>query len=33
MRGEETQLIGTRALAPSSLYVMPGTHCEWVQAR
>lgn len=32
MRGEETQLIGARALAPSSLYVMPGTHCKWVQA-
>ncbi len=32
MRGEETQLIGARTLAPSSLYVMPGTHCKWVQA-
>lgn len=27
MRGEETQLLGARALAPSSVYVMPGTHC------
>lgn len=32
MRGEETQLLGARALAPSSVYVMPGTHCKWVQA-
>lgn len=32
MRGEETQLLGARHLAPSSLYVMPGTHCKWVQA-
>ena len=32
MRGEETQLIGALALAPASLYVMPGTHCKWVQA-
>lgn len=32
MRGEETQLLGARRLAPSSLYVMPGTHCKWVQA-
>lgn len=31
MRGEETQLLGARALHPSSLYVMPGTHCKWVQ--
>jgi len=30
MRGEETQLLGARKLAPSSLYVMPGTHCKWV---
>ena len=32
MRGEETQLLGARAIAPSSVYVMPGTHCKWVQA-
>lgn len=32
MRGEETQLLGARHLAPASLYVMPGTHCKWVQA-
>lgn len=32
MRGEETQMLGARVLAPSSLYVMPGTHCKWVQA-
>lgn len=32
MRGEETQLLGARALSPSSVYVMPGTHCKWVQA-
>ncbi|MCX3880324.1 2-dehydro-3-deoxygalactonokinase, partial [Stenotrophomonas maltophilia] len=32
MRGEETQLLGARALAPSSVYVMPGTHCKWVLA-
>ncbi len=32
MRGAETQFIGARTLAPSSLYVMPGTHCKWVQA-
>ena len=31
MRGEETQLIGARKLQPSSLYVMPGTHCKWVR--
>nr|WP_318383660.1 2-dehydro-3-deoxygalactonokinase [uncultured Enterobacter sp.] len=31
MRGEETQLLGARALRPSSLYVMPGTHCKWVR--
>jgi 2-dehydro-3-deoxygalactonokinase len=30
MRGEETQLLGARALSPSSVYVMPGTHCKWV---
>ena len=32
MRGEETQLLGARSLSPSSVYVMPGTHCKWVQA-
>lgn len=32
IRGEETQLLGARALAPSSVYVMPGTHCKWVLA-
>lgn len=32
MRGEETQLLGAQTLAPSSLYVMPGTHCKWVKA-
>ena len=32
MRGEETQLLGAQAIAPSSIYVMPGTHCKWVQA-
>ncbi len=32
MRGEETQLLGARLLSPSSVYVMPGTHCKWVQA-
>ena len=32
MRGEETQLLGARMIAPSSIYVMPGTHCKWVQA-
>lgn len=31
MRGEETQLLGAREIASSSLYVMPGTHCKWVQ--
>ncbi len=31
MRGEETQLLGAWQLAPSSLYIMPGTHCKWVQ--
>ena len=31
MRGEETQLLGARELQPSSLYVMPGTHCKWVR--
>ncbi|OKP02248.1 2-dehydro-3-deoxygalactonokinase [Xenorhabdus eapokensis] len=32
MRGEETQLLGASQLFPSSLYVMPGTHCKWVLA-
>ena len=32
MRGEETQLLGARELQPSPLYIMPGTHCKWVQA-
>lgn len=32
MRGEETQLLGARQLSPSSVYVMPGTHCKWVYA-
>lgn len=32
MRGEETQLLGARTLGPSSLYIMPGTHCKWVHA-
>ena len=32
MRGEETQLLGARTISPSSVYVMPGTHCKWVQA-
>ncbi|EDZ7617103.1 2-dehydro-3-deoxygalactonokinase [Salmonella enterica subsp. enterica serovar 4,[5],12:i:-] len=31
MRGEETQLLGACELSPSSVYVMPGTHCKWVQ--
>lgn len=32
IRGEETQLIGAATLAPASLFIMPGTHCKWVQA-
>ena len=32
MRGEETQLLGARALQPAPLYIMPGTHCKWVRA-
>ena len=32
MRGEETQLLGARMLKPAPLYIMPGTHCKWVQA-
>ncbi|HGH3364092.1 TPA: 2-dehydro-3-deoxygalactonokinase, partial [Klebsiella variicola] len=31
MRGEETQLLGARLLAPAAVYVMPGTHCKWVK--
>ncbi|SQA98741.1 2-keto-3-deoxy-galactonokinase [Cedecea neteri] len=31
MRGEETQLLGARSLHPAPLYIMPGTHCKWVQ--
>jgi 2-dehydro-3-deoxygalactonokinase len=31
MRGEETQLLGAWQLAPAECYVMPGTHCKWVQ--
>lgn len=31
MRGEETQLLGAMQLAPATCYVMPGTHCKWVQ--
>ena len=30
MRGEETQLLGAMASAPSRFYVMPGTHSKWV---
>ena len=32
MRGEETQLLGAQTLSSTSVYVMPGTHCKWVQA-
>lgn len=32
MRGEETQLLGAWQLMPAECYVMPGTHCKWVQA-
>ena len=32
MRGEETQLLGAKSLNPAPLYIMPGTHCKWVQA-
>lgn len=32
IRGEETQLAGAVKLSPSSVYVMPGTHCKWVLA-
>lgn len=31
MRGEETQLLGASQIAPATCYVMPGTHCKWVQ--
>ena len=31
MRGEETQLLGAFSLAPSTTYVLPGTHAKWVQ--
>ncbi len=31
MRGEETQLLGACQLAPAECYVLPGTHCKWVQ--
>ncbi|HCL6548165.1 TPA: 2-dehydro-3-deoxygalactonokinase, partial [Klebsiella oxytoca] len=31
MRGEETQLLGAWQLAPAECYVLPGTHCKWVQ--
>lgn len=31
MRGEETQLLGAYRTQPSSLYLMPGTHCKWVR--
>ncbi|WP_158780438.1 2-dehydro-3-deoxygalactonokinase [Pantoea sp. BAV 3049] len=30
MRGEETQLAGVIQLMPAQCYVMPGTHCKWV---
>ncbi|CBG91529.1 2-dehydro-3-deoxygalactonokinase [Citrobacter rodentium] len=33
MRGEETQLLGAMQRLPSECYVMPGTHCKWVQVR
>jgi 2-dehydro-3-deoxygalactonokinase len=33
MRGEETQLLGAWQLAPAECYVLPGTHCKWVQVR
>ncbi|ARU92732.1 2-dehydro-3-deoxygalactonokinase [Tatumella citrea] len=32
MRGEETQLLGARQLAAAPLFILPGTHCKWVQA-
>ena len=32
MRGEETQLVGPRQLAAAPLFILPGTHCKWVQA-
>ena len=33
MRGEETQLLGAWQLMPAECYVMPGTHCKWVQVQ
>ena len=33
MRGEETQLLGACQLAPAECYVLPGTHCKWVQVQ
>jgi 2-dehydro-3-deoxygalactonokinase len=34
MRGEETEVFGTDdASAPRTLFVMPGTHAKWVDAR
>ena len=32
MRGEETQLLGA-ATDARGCYVMPGTHCKWVQVQ
>ncbi|HAV1831786.1 TPA: 2-dehydro-3-deoxygalactonokinase [Enterobacter hormaechei subsp. steigerwaltii] len=31
MRGEETQLLGAAQLSDSGCFVLPGTHCKWVQ--
>ncbi|MBB5190490.1 2-dehydro-3-deoxygalactonokinase [Silvimonas terrae] len=31
MRGEETQLLGAHAMQPAQYYLLPGTHCKWVQ--
>ena len=37
MRGEETQVLGALALRPElragTLFVLPGTHCKWVEVR
>ncbi len=37
MRGEETQILGALASRPelgrAALFVLPGTHCKWVQVR
>ncbi len=37
MRGEETQILGALALRPdlwsAALFVLPGTHCKWVEVR